>query len=198
MTEIGAEIEQYHNSYPVYAGGALRRLGDARLVELAEQVSMRLAENPYTMINYKPEELVKSINEGRAAAILDHKGKLAAFAQYWPYKIDNTGDEFLNEKNTHPEVYEVGTWLKFAQNGERELGKKVFEACLAVGRMAHPHAMFIGVVEEGNSRAAGSIESMGGVYQATKISKHVKTDRSHPARMKIFEMIRPEAARPGH
>jgi hypothetical protein len=184
MTEIGTKEGQIDTS-ALYAGGALNSLGEEKTGEIARTVAGELARRPDTMIGFSEVQLRESIEEGRAAAVLDRQGDLTAFAQYWPYEVDFTGDDHL----AGLEVYEVGSWLRFpgegAKNGE---ARKVFEACLKAGERRHPSAGFIAIVEEGNERASTILKNMGGVEIGKKISKHVIREDSNPANMVIYRM----------
>ncbi len=188
MIETGLNIERVLEAPSLYAGGSLISLGGERHSQIAGMVSTGLAEHSNTMIQYSPEDLVHSIEDKRTACVLDSRGELTAFAQYWPYKVDHTGDEILLGLN----VFEIGSWLSFTRGKEYSHGRKVFEACWAIGEMAYPNAGFVAVVEEGNQTAANLVKSMGGDWIGEKISRQViKPADFSPARMNIFRMIRP-------
>lgn len=190
MTEIGSNTEGQDDTSVLYAGDALKSLGDDRLGEIARTIAAELAKRPDTMIGFSEVQLRESIEEGRAAAVLDRQGNLAAFAQYWPYEVDFTGDDHLADL----ELYEIGSWLKFPGEGAKNrAARKVFEGCLREGERRHPSAGFIAIVEEGNDRAAkilGPKEKggMGGVEIGKKVSKQVVRHDSNPARMIIYRM----------
>lgn len=184
MKETGLSLEKFATVPLLYAGESVKGLERGRKMDIANLVSTKLTEHPNTMIQYSPDAIFKSMNEGRAACVLDLSGKLKAFAQYWPYDVDNTGDEMMNDLN----VFEVGSWLSFSEGPEKGHGKKVFEAAWAAGRETHPDAGFIAIVEEGNQRAGGILRSVGGEWLSYKESKQVQAVSKRPALMSIYRL----------
>lgn len=184
IAENRLSLEKFGGAPSLYAGGSMRGLGVEKLKSIAGQVSAGLEEYPNTMIQYSQRELLQSIYGKRAACVMDSQGRIAAFAQYWPYKIDDTGDGYLRGR----EVFEIGSWLSFSNGQERGWGMKVFEACLAVGTMQHPDARFISIIEKGNGRAANLLEAMNWEKKAEKNSQQVKDAYNNPARMAIYEL----------
>lgn len=183
MKESGQNLEKYAGMPTIYAGGSVRRLGAEKLATIASVVCAELAKHSNTMIQYSSDVLTKSMNEGRSSAVLGSTGELSAFAQFWPYQVENDGDENLQELKGK-EVFEVGSWLSFGQSQ----GKKAFEACLAVGKMMHPGAKFIGIVEKDNARAAQQLKEMGGKVIGWKRTLHVRGRDDAKAEMIIYDM----------
>ncbi len=183
MIETGLALERYTGMPSVYAGGSLRGLPHEKRWDIADAVSRKLQVHKNTMIRYSAHRLIQAINEGRAAAILDSTGAPSAFAQYWPYKFENDGDANVKELKGK-EVFEVGSWMSFGQSQ----GKKVFEACLAVGKMQHSDAKFIAIVEQENDLAAHQLREMGGVEIGKKYTVLVEGRGDSPAEVVIYDM----------
>ncbi len=170
-------------AHSMYAGGVVKNLGAEKLSAIAKKVSGELKEHQFTMLQYSSDELLESIHTGRAACTLSAEKELVAFAQFWPYQVESDGDEFLDGEK----VFEIGSWLSFDQHGGGQ-GRKVFESCLAVGKMQHPKARFVAIVEEGNHRAAGILEILDGKEIGKKNTGHIKKANDSKAEMIIYQM----------
>lgn len=188
MTEGGVNWEKVANVPLLYAGGALMNLDNRKLFRIAGVVSGELEDRPDTMIRYSESDLYQSMAQGRAACVIDSQGELTAFAQYWPYEVENDGDEDFEGKK----VFEVGSWLSFGSEQGKGQGTKVFQACLAVGKMLHPDAQFIAIVEKSRTDTARIIEKMGGIRIGEKNTQHVTRNGGSKAEMDIFSMYEPE------
>lgn len=187
MIERGLDLLRFANSPSLYTPDRLAALGPEKYKNVASQVSTELASRRTSMIFYTPEQIVQSIMDSRAAAIIRPDGRVGAFAHYWPYNVDLTGDDFMYGQH----IFEIGSWMSFPEKGEKGLGQKVFEAAWRAGSANHPDAGFIAITELNSRRAAKLLELMGGEWVGRKISKQIKNPSTNQAKMDIYRMAKP-------
>lgn len=168
----------------VFAGKNLLSFPRDQLLAFAKQVSGKLETKPNTMMQYSAEELLMSIQEGRAVCLLGENGGLLAFAQVWPYIFEETEEFYDGENLQEKKVFEAGSWLSFG----RGQGPKVFEAAVALGIELDPDAFIVAITESGNEKAAGILQSIGGKPIGQKRSLRVLDKDHNPALMKIYGM----------
>ncbi len=161
----------------------------------AEQVSAKLAEKPNTMLQWSPQQLVTTIQEGRAALITEsaRPDRLLAFAQAWEYQYDLFRYIHAPEGNFRPgtkrKVVELGSWLNLAPPELRKgLGFTIFREVIKAGTAYDPDALQIAIIEQGNVRAQRVMEDLGGIKIGHKPSPVLKDPAGYPATMYIYDV----------
>ena len=146
-----------------------------KLYDYAQQLSEKLSEFPCKMLQYNPEQLLKSMEEGRAVVVTNlDTGRLEAFAQIWKYGISEKGQD----------IYEFGSWLGF-EKGRRKLA---LAAGIKLGEILYPNAQLIAVVEQNNLEAQNIIQSFGGIEIPGKYSPVLRNVKGEPAWMKRYDI----------
>lgn len=165
----------------LYLGDEVNLLPESRKSQITVQVSKRLKDFPFTMIQYSPETLLQAMGEGRTIVCLGQQGeKLLAFAQIWHYEQNLSGQE----------VYEFGSWLSFERGGH---GRKVLIAARELGFDLFPNSQLIAIVENYNTIAQRIIMEEGGVFLSHKYSEHLRTQGGLPAFMQIYDITKKES-----
>ena len=158
-------------------GEDVKQLSDNKLLEYATQVSRKLEEHPFTMVQFSPEELVGVMKAGRTILCLDKEGNLLSFGQIWHYGQNPDGGE----------IKEFGSWVSLKQGG---FGLLVLKGAIDLHFHLYPASKFVAIVEIENKRAQSIIEQLLGVQSEPTYSKFLKTKTGKPTLMKMYDITK--------
>ncbi len=160
----------------VIMGQEIKILPEVPRNQIAFLISNELTKHPNTMFQYSPEDIMKSMQEGRAIICLDKQtSKLLAFGQIWHYGQNLEGQY----------VYEFGSWLSFAKGG---FGSEVLNNATKLHHQKFPSSQLVAIVEYYNLIAQRIIEQSGGTLLSYKYSEYLKTQDGMPAFMRIYDI----------
>lgn len=159
----------------IIMGEDVKKLPQDQLLDYADQVSKRLAMYPYTMVQFKPSQIIEAMNAGRAILCLDKKGNLLAFGQIWHY----------GQSSTSQQIKEFGSWVSFKQGG---FGVLVLKSARILHSDLYPLAQLVAIVELGNNKAQKVIEGLLRVKSEPTYSKFLKTKDGKSALMKMYDI----------
>lgn len=147
----------------------------------AFKVSNALAEHPFTMLQYSPEQILESMDQGRSVIALGKGLEVAGFAQIWKYGSNKDGQQIL----------EFGSWLSFGWG----YGEKLLLESVALAGRINPKAQLVAIVEWGNIRAQTVFNKVGATEIGSNFSPAIRTVEGEVASMKIFDIttILPES-----
>lgn len=128
------------------------------------------------MVQFAPEELLKTINQGKAILCLDGRGELLAFGQIWHYGQNPDGNY----------IKEFGSWISF----KKGFGLLILEAARELHTSLYPDSSFVAIVEIDNKKAQKIIEKVSGVQSSLAYSKFLKTKNDKPALMKMYDITK--------
>lgn len=166
------ESEQYKQTESVVlAGPEVCILPQQKLQEYAEQMSANLKQNPNSMIQYSPEQLLLAMLNGLAVVAYDlETSTLDGFAQLWEY--DSVS-------------FELGSWF----SNKKGTGKKVLNAGIELNQKLHPDKKTIAIVAMHNRVPQMCIENLGGKQIGIKTSDKVFNHNTlQPTQMKIYDL----------
>lgn len=142
----------------------------------AQTISEKLTKYPHTMLQFTPEQILESIDEGRSVLVLDENLELAGFARLWQYGFNDDGQQIL----------EFGSWLNLTK--EPGLGEKLLKEAVQLGRIIDPQAQIVAIVEYYNLRAIEVLCKAGAQEIGTKFQPTIRTVKGEAAFMRIFDI----------
>lgn len=157
-------------------GDAARFLPEEVVASCAHKISEALLAHPNTMLQYKPDEILDSIQKGWAVVALGKGFQTVGFAQFWEYGFNEDGQQIL----------EFGSWLSFREG----VGGKILKQAISLGKRINPNAQLIAIAEEENLKAQGILKKMGSEEIGSKFSPVIRTVKGEAARMKIFDITK--------
>src|SRR3989338_4356147 len=98
-----------NRSEKIIMGKQVKQLAQDKLLEYGYQVSKGLALHPYTMVQFKLNQIIEAMNAARTILCLDKGGNLLSFGQIWHYGQNSQGQK----------MQEFGSWLSFKKGGVR-------------------------------------------------------------------------------
>ena len=157
-------------------GDAASLVPEAVKLACATKTNQALAAHPNTMLHFTPEQIVASINEGRAVLALGEKLEPVGFAQLWQYGFNEDGQQIL----------EFGSWLSF----RRGCGEKLLKEAVCLGKKRNPTAQIVAIVEKTNLEAQAILNKAGAIEIGEKFSPVIRTIEGEAAFMKIFDITK--------
>lgn len=140
----------------------------------AKKVSQALSDYPNTMLQFTPDQLVDSIDEGRVVMAFGKGMKMVGFAQFWQYGFNEDGQQ----------IFEFGSWLSFGKG----CGEKVLKGAIRLGKKINPKSQLIAIVKKENAKAQSILIKVGAKEIGSKFSPAVRTVEGEAAFMKIFDI----------
>lgn len=140
----------------------------------AFKVSNALAEHPFTMLPYSPEQILESMDQGRSVIALGKGLEVVGFAQIWKYGLNEDGQQIL----------EFGSWLSFGGG----CGEGLLLEAVCLGKRINPTAQIVAIVEQENIKARAILSRIGAEEIGSKFSPAIRTVEGESAFMKIFDV----------
>ena len=173
--EQGQNLEQDAQHTFLYTGVDIIRFVPEEIRQIcAFGVSDALANHPYTMLQFTPNQIFESIENGRAVVALEENLTFVGFAQLWQYGFTEGGRQ----------ITEFGSWLSF-QKGQ---GETILREGIKLGKRIDPEAQIVAIVEENNIRAQDILLGCGGKEIGGKFSPYIRTVEGKAAYMKIYDI----------
>lgn len=136
-------------------------------------VGERLPKHPNTMLQFTPDQILESINSGRAIIALEDQ-EVVGFGQLWQYGFNQDGQQIL----------EFGSWLSIRSG----CGARILREAISLGKRIDPTAQLIAITEKENLRVQDVLREAGAKELYSKPSPVIRTVEGEAALMKVFDI----------